>query len=296
MTVIHRPRSIRGRCAVTVSLLALVVLAALGATTGLAIRTIASERLYDQAEDVASQWIAAARTTPPAGLPDPLPVSGDVDLVQIIDDQGTVLAASATARGRAPLTSLHPTPDDPVRHLSDGQNLLVAIRSGTTPEVLVVRPIPAVLRGHHLEDLLAGLVLALAAGAGAVTWAAVGRVLRPVAALRDQLARITLNDLGRGLPVPSGDGEIAELARTASGALARLGEDISRQRRPATATGAAEPRSPQADPASAVEPRSPRRDPGPRHEAARPAGEAAGPVRNSKHKASRGRTATAAVP
>ncbi|MBF8191391.1 HAMP domain-containing protein [Nonomuraea sp. K274] len=276
-----------------VSLLALVVLAPLGATAGLAVRHIAAEHLYAQAEDVAGQWIAAARTAPSAAFPDPLPASGDVSLIQIIDDHGTVLATSAAARGRAPLTSLRPTPDDPVKHVSDGRYMVVAVLSGSTPVVLAARDIPGVLRGHRLEYLLAGLVLALAAGAGTGTWAVVGRALRPVEAMRAQLAQITLDNLSRRLPVPSGHGELAELAHTANGALARLDEEVLRQRR---RLAALEARVPQ--PAAGGEPRHSHREPaaGQCREPARPAAEAAELARNSKHKASKARTATAAVP
>ncbi|SDK33479.1 HAMP domain-containing protein [Nonomuraea jiangxiensis] len=302
--MINCPRSIRGRCTVVVSLLALVVLAALGATAGLAVRHVAAEHLYAQAEDVAGQWITAARSVPSAAFPDPLPASGDVDLVQIVDDHGSVLAASAGARGGAPLTSLRPTPEDPVKRLSDGRRVVVAVRSGSTPVVLAARTVPAVLRGHRLEYLLAGLVLALAAAAGAGTWAAVGRMMRPVEALRAQLAEITLNDLGRRLPVPSGTDEFAELARTAGSALARLDEDLSRQRRrlatapepraPLPTSAAPEPRAPLPT-SAAQEPRTPRRA-APEPSSPEPVAEGAELVRNGKYKASKGRTATAAVP
>ncbi|MFG1705073.1 sensor histidine kinase [Nonomuraea sp. M3C6] len=221
------------------SLLALIILGALAATTGLALRYSQSEHIYDQAEDVAGQWTTAARTIPPNALLDPLPASGDVDLIQIVDSRGAVLAASHAARGRPPLTHTRPTPDDPVARLSDGRHVIVAIRTSlaaAAPVVVAGRSIPAVLRGHNLEFLLAALALALVAGAGAITWTAVGRALRPVQALRTHMAQITLNDLSRRMPVPPGDGEIAELARTADHTLARLDEAVAQQRRFASNT------------------------------------------------------------
>ncbi|GAA1009661.1 hypothetical protein Aple_021820 [Acrocarpospora pleiomorpha] len=84
------------------------------------------------------------------------------------------------------------------------------------------------LRGHNLELLLTGFGLVLTAGAA--TWWAVGRVLRPVRAIRTHIDKITANDLGRRLPVPPGDDEIAELARAANHTFARLEEAIAQQR------------------------------------------------------------------
>ncbi|WP_051759312.1 sensor histidine kinase [Herbidospora cretacea] len=86
------------------------------------------------------------------------------------------------------------------------------------------------LRGHDVDLLLMGCGLVLTAGAGFGTWWAVGRVLRPIQAIRGDIDKITANDLGRGLPVPSGSDEIAELVRAANLTFARLEEAVAQQR------------------------------------------------------------------
>ncbi|MEO3873293.1 HAMP domain-containing sensor histidine kinase [Nonomuraea sp. B12E4] len=239
MTAIRYPRSLRGRSTLAASLLALAVLAALGAAASLGIRHTLSEYAYAQAEQVAGQWSAAARAVPARALPDPLPASGDIDLVQIVGDQGTVLAASTAARGRPALTHVRPAPDGPVRLMHGDGRMVVAVRTDPAPSAPVVlagQAVPSLLHEHYLEYLLAALVLALAAGAGVITWVAIGRALRPVAAIRSHMAQITVNDLSRRMPVPPGDEEAADLVRTANHTLARLEEALAQQRRFAATT------------------------------------------------------------
>lgn len=65
---------------------------------------------------------------------------------------------------------------------------------------------------------------------GGVAWLAVGRALRPVAAIRAEVAEISERDLGRQVPVPTTGDELTELARTMNGMLERLGASIERER------------------------------------------------------------------
>ncbi|GIH25902.1 hypothetical protein Aph01nite_42120 [Acrocarpospora phusangensis] len=154
MTIIHSPRSIRGRCTAAISLLALIVLSVLGTTVCLPVRYALGADPYTQSDHV-------------AGL----------------------------------------------------------------------------LRGHNLEYLIAALILVLTAGTGLFTWWAIGAALRPIQSIRAHMDKINANDLGRRMPVPPGDDEIAELARTANHTLARLHETVARQRRFA-ATASHELRNP----------------------------------------------------
>ncbi|MEO3871156.1 HAMP domain-containing sensor histidine kinase [Nonomuraea sp. B12E4] len=237
--MIRYPRSIRGRSTVATSLLALAILAVLGITGCLAIRYALGEHVYVQAEHEAGEWTTVARTTPPGALRDPLPVFAEINLVQIVDSHGAVLAASPDAHGLPALSQVRPAPDDPVQRLSDGRHMVVAIRSGPTPDapiVLAGLAVPMLLRGHHLELLLGALALLLTACAGAITWVAIGRALRPVEAVRAHMAQITLNDLSRRMPIPPGEDEIADLVRTANHTLARLDEAVAQQRRFAATT------------------------------------------------------------
>jgi signal transduction histidine kinase len=54
------------------------------------------------------------------------------------------------------------------------------------------------------------------------TWKVTGRTLRPVDAIRAELAAINVNDLSTRVPESSGDDEIARLARTVNNTLGRL--------------------------------------------------------------------------
>lgn len=75
---------------------------------------------------------------------------------------------------------------------------------------------------------LSPLVLALVGG---IAWWLVGRALRPVEAIRDQVARLTATRLGDRVPVPDTDDEIAALAVTMNQMLARLSGARSAQLR-----------------------------------------------------------------
>ncbi|WP_433231728.1 sensor histidine kinase [Actinomadura formosensis] len=78
--------------------------------------------------------------------------------------------------------------------------------------------------------MLAGLPLLLAVVAG-VTWLVTRRALRPVEAVRAELAEITASgDLGRRVPVPDARDEIACLAATTNETLAALEDSVARQR------------------------------------------------------------------
>ncbi|GAA2823776.1 sensor histidine kinase [Crossiella cryophila] len=78
--------------------------------------------------------------------------------------------------------------------------------------------------------LLAGVPLLLAL-AGWLTWLALGRMLRPVARIRAELADITATDLGRRVPEPARQDEIHQLARTVNATLTRLDQAVIAQRR-----------------------------------------------------------------
>jgi signal transduction histidine kinase len=82
--------------------------------------------------------------------------------------------------------------------------------------------------------LAAGLAVSVPAVTillAALVWILVGRTLRPVEALRAEVAGINGDDLRRRVPQPGGDDEIARLAHTMNGMLNRVEQAIARQRR-----------------------------------------------------------------
>ncbi|MEV5719805.1 histidine kinase dimerization/phospho-acceptor domain-containing protein [Amycolatopsis mediterranei] len=78
---------------------------------------------------------------------------------------------------------------------------------------------------------LAAGVPAVALLIGVIAWLAVRRSLRPVEAIRGEVAEIGAHDLGRRVPDPRTGDEIARLAGTMNTMLARLDEAVTRQSR-----------------------------------------------------------------
>nr|WP_275940923.1 HAMP domain-containing sensor histidine kinase [Nocardioides zeae] len=66
---------------------------------------------------------------------------------------------------------------------------------------------------------------------GATTWVVTGRALRPVEAIRAQVAAIGGDDLAARVPVPPSRDEVARLATTMNGMLERLERSADQQRR-----------------------------------------------------------------
>ncbi|MFG2503512.1 sensor histidine kinase [Streptomyces sp. NPDC048441] len=82
-----------------------------------------------------------------------------------------------------------------------------------------------------LASMLIGFPLLLAVIAG-VTWLVTRRALRPVDAIRSEMAAITASeDLARRVPEPDTHDEIARLATTTNETLAALQASVERQRR-----------------------------------------------------------------
>ena len=79
---------------------------------------------------------------------------------------------------------------------------------------------------NALQLIVPGLVLVLGAG----TWFMVGRALRPVHAISEQVANITSATLDERVPVPPAQDEIAELAMLMNQMLDRLEAGSKRQR------------------------------------------------------------------
>ncbi|WP_328491538.1 HAMP domain-containing histidine kinase [Streptomyces sp. NBC_00414] len=77
---------------------------------------------------------------------------------------------------------------------------------------------------------LAGGTLALVALIAGGTWFVVGRVLRPVEAIRAEFAELSARHLDRRVPVPRAGNEIARLATTMNTTLHRLQTAVDRQR------------------------------------------------------------------
>lgn len=178
--------------------------------------------------------LAQARARQVAGSLETTVGDPEEEFVQVVGPDGEVVTASANVEGLAVLAVLEPGTE---MHLDDVPN-----EEG--PFLVVVEPASGgrtVLVGRGLDDVtearnavIAGLLIGvplLTALVGAVTWAIVGRALRPVESMREEVERISSRALDRRLPEPGSDDEIGRLATTLNRMLGRLDDAQSRQRR-----------------------------------------------------------------
>ncbi|MFG2076325.1 sensor histidine kinase [Nonomuraea maritima] len=241
MSTLPRPRSLRERYTVIVSLFAAAVLTLLGVTVDLAIRHQVRTDSFQQAELVASGWSDAARD---GRVPRLIPTHEPVGLVQIVNARRQVVNSSATASATIPLSRLLPPPDSRLhRHVEcppQGRCILLqAVRVTPTPEASVVYAglrEPHLLATHDFEYAIAAAILLITGAAAWITRTHVGRTLRPVEAITTRISQITLNDLSPHIPVPSGGGEIAQLATTTNHTLTQLESAVEDQRQFACTT------------------------------------------------------------
>ena len=149
----------------------------------------------------------------------------DDDIVQVLDDDGRVVAASEEAEG-GDLPNTEGTvayDDEPmlvVREDLDDGTLVLAVPVEDDQQTLTT-----------VAVLLAVAVIVVTALVAGITWWVVGRALRPVARIRAEVDDITADRLDRRLAVPPSGDEIAALAGTMNRMLDRLDAAATAQRR-----------------------------------------------------------------
>lgn len=170
----------------------------------------------------------------------PIPLLFDDDrVVLVVDPDGRVVESEGLPADLAELATLDVvTRDDEGVHVTlDGdQHRVVAepyiAADGRTGVVILAEPRDelddsvAWLRATLLWVVPLSLVLL-----GALVWWVVGRTLRPVEQIRSEVASIDVRQLGRRVPTPGGDDEIARLAVTMNQMLARIEQSVRRQQR-----------------------------------------------------------------
>jgi signal transduction histidine kinase len=161
----------------------------------------------------------------------------DDDLfIQIIDDEGEVVASSPLVAGEAAVADLEPGASARVSIPAEDDDFLAVAAEADTDDgrfsVIAARTLDAVNESTEVvTDLLTlGLPLLLVVVA-ATTWAVVGRSLAPVESIRREVDEISAAELHRRVPAPAGSDEIARLAATMNRMLGRLEEGQARQRR-----------------------------------------------------------------
>ncbi|MGW1771335.1 ATP-binding protein [Streptomyces sp. NPDC002104] len=234
------------RVTTTLGAVAVVTVALLTACAGLL--GVIRHGLVGSAERTAlARAHAVAGVTGQGRLVERLAVpDGEDSLLQVVTDDGRVLAASDNLAGRGPVASFEPAPG----HDSAARGLNLALRPDPRDHPFRVVAVRAkgkdggevtVYAGTSLEtaEYTQRLILtAMAPGipllvllVAAVTWRSTGRALRPVEAIRAEVAEITERDLGRRVPVPDSRDEVARLSLTMNATLDRLEESMDRQRR-----------------------------------------------------------------
>jgi signal transduction histidine kinase len=152
-----------------------------------------------------------------------------------------VISSSADVIGRRAFSTVRPPVGQqkvlrtfPVFRADDDTDLTVA-NTVSSPRglrtVYAATSIEQVENSTHLLVLALLVVLPLLVViSGFLAWLLAGLALRPVEALREELADITAKELHRRVPEPATDDEIGRLARTMNAMLARLEASGERQR------------------------------------------------------------------
>ena len=158
------------------------------------------------------------------------------EFVQVVDEQGRVVGASANLAGKPPVAPLRPRQSRAVHvPFEDGPFLAVAVSAGATHghyTVIFGRTLETVTEPTHaVTGFLATGIPLLLMLVGATTWSVVGRALRPVESIREEVEEISTTELHRRVPVSRGEDEVARLATTMNRMLGRLEESHRRQRR-----------------------------------------------------------------
>ncbi|GAA2780130.1 HAMP domain-containing sensor histidine kinase [Kitasatospora paracochleata] len=230
------PSSVRTRTTLAACASVAVVLLTASAALLLVLRANLQHTVETGAREQAA---AIARLATDGHLTQQLPLDHGTDFIQVVDAHGTVIAASQNLAGHPVLPptgtqSGHSTFNLGV--LGDEHHQGVTTVTADTPDGPVTIHVGASLRtADAAEDLttaaLGGLCSLLLVTVGVLTWRTTGRALRPVEAIRSEVAAIGDRDLDRRVPRPRSQDEIARLADTMNAMLERLEAAGARQRR-----------------------------------------------------------------
>src|SRR5262245_30171035 len=231
--------TVRARMTILATLVA-VIAVGISAVALLIVLRHSLERAGDDAAKPRAQDLATLATT--GTLPELLTVPNDEDVAQVVDASGAVLAGSAGHTGRAIATfapegagpvvrTVRDVPDD--HELTDFRVWAQQARTRDGPVTVYV--------GTSLESvndtiatvrvLLLLILPPLLALLAVASWVRVGRALRPVEAIRAEVADISGRALDRRVPVPPSRDEISRLASTMNEMLDRLQAASERQRK-----------------------------------------------------------------
>ncbi len=227
-------RSVRFRITATATVAVLVVLGVTGIGLVLAQRRVLTDNLT---ESLALSASTLAKGIEDGSLSDVLTGFGDGDAVaQIVDRSGRVIAATANLEGERPIAGPAPSTGSLITTVErlphDEARFRVLTRRAGTSTIHVGSGLDDIEESTRtLSRSLAVAVPAAAILLAALVWWLVGRTLRPVEAIRSEVAGIGGADLARRVPEPGTGDEVDQLARTMNAMLGRLESSSDRQRR-----------------------------------------------------------------
>ena len=230
------------RARTTIAATAIVGLALLVAAVALVValrRSLVTN--IDEVAEVRAEDIAALfhQASPPTELA----ASGDDGAVaQVVDAEGVVIASTIGFNRSEPIATFRPTGEDPQSRTIEGELIedddefrVIALATDTSDGPVTVYVASSLEPVEETINILRG---ALAVGTpillvlvAATAWVVVGRALRPMEAIRSEVADISDRSLDRRVPVPQTDDEVSRLAETMNTMLDRLEAAAERQRR-----------------------------------------------------------------
>jgi signal transduction histidine kinase len=160
----------------------------------------------------------------------------DEEFVQVLDTDGNVVDSSDNLGGEPAVVVLSGGESRQIDAVPFEHGMFLAvgvtgISNGQPVTIVVGRTLESV--SEAVRDVTSLLIfgiplLLVVVGFGA--WWMVGRALAPVEAIRSEVETITAQQLHRRVPDPPGQDEIARLAATMNGMLARLELERARER------------------------------------------------------------------
>lgn len=228
--MLNKLASVRVRTTISATIVVAVALA----VAGVVLVAILRDTLVDNVDsglDLRSRDIAALIEG--GASPRSIAIEGEEDgFAQIIGRDGTVLVASSNIEGEDPIVlgrrGTFDLDDSPV----DEGTFRVRATATDTVTIVVGRSLEDVERTTRVITLALGVGLpALVLVVAASTWLVASRALRPVEAIRSEVADIGGSGLHRRVPEPTVDDEIGRLATTMNEMLDRLERASDLQRR-----------------------------------------------------------------
>ena len=228
-----RAGTVRVRTTVAATVLVGLALLAGGFALVAAMRTTLTDEVRSAARVRADDTAAALDTgTDPSFVTAGLSQDDDDAFIQVLDGDGTVVAASPLVAGEPAVAHLDPGESAEVTITREDDDFMAVAAGADRYTVIAGRTLDTVSESTSVvTDLLViGLPILLVVAA-LTTWLVVGRALAPVESIRREVDAISSADLGRRVPTPPGNDEIARLATTMNDMLGRLERGQARQRR-----------------------------------------------------------------